>query len=733
MGNCCKGVKGSRDEKEPYQFEPNWEGPVKRRSCTDIICIFLFLAALGAWGFVAYLSFSSGDINKLIHPTDSQGKICGSDGPLKDRKNLLFFDLTQCLNPAVLTLGCPTPQVCVEKCPTKTLSFSKTNILNVFQGKVPAEIKPFCTKDTDFTKDFTELINSENCPPYVLKSKPFLGRCVPDIGGEESNNKTISKDENIAEKELTVKNIQDARRRIVTFISARDFLNNAVTDLYDTYWMIGIGLILAFLLCMLWVFLMRFIAGFLIWTSILILFVLFAGLFGYSVYRCDQVYKSGDKNADDSIFQVNYTPDFFVDVLKLKDTWLAFSIITGIFTLIIILIFIALRKRIQLAIALLDQGAKAVGKNCGSIFWPVVPFILHLVVFAWFALLSMYITSSGVNNYKVVNVNDNATCTNTCPDNPATNKSYSEGDICKPDSFECKDCPDMMCRFVYEKNFFGDWKAWYNLFAFFWTMEFITALGEFVLAGTFSQWYWTHNKSDLPCCTVFSNIGKAFFHIGTIAFGSLIIGIIRFIQAILNRIEKTLKKYNNDLTKCLLCCCKCCLWCLEKFMRFINRNAYIMCAMKSTNFCVSAKDAFSLLMRNMVRVVVLNNVVWWLLWFGKLMIVVGVGTLSGFFFASQIPIPELEGQIPTLNHAWLPTFLIIVGSYYIATSFFNVYAMAVDTLFLCLMEDLERNDGTPEKPYFAPKKLREVVGKMQKFNERHNNQHDEHENIPLNG
>ena len=32
--------------------------------------------------------------------------------------------------------------------------------------------------------------------------------------------------------------------------------------------------------------------------------------------------------------------------------------------------------------------------------------------------------------------------------------------------------------------------------------------------------------------------------------------------------------------RCLLKCCQCCLWCLEKFMRFINRNAYIMCAVK---------------------------------------------------------------------------------------------------------------------------------------------------------
>ena len=51
--------------------------------------------------------------------------------------------------------------------------------------------------------------------------------------------------------------------------------------------------------------------------------------------------------------------------------------------------------------------------------------------------------------------------------------------------------------------------------------------------------------------------------------------------------------------------------------------------------------------------------------------------------------------------------------------------MAVDTLFLCLLEDLERNDGSKERPYFAPAGLLKVVGKMQQFNE--------HENIPLNG
>ena len=127
--------------------------------------------------------------------------------------------------------------------------------------------------------------------------------------------------------------------------------------------------------------------------------------------------------------------------------------------------------------------------------------------------------------------------------------------------------------------------------------------------GVFSKWYWTYHKKDVPAFTLGTSLCNALtYHLGTIAFGSLIIGIIRFIRAILQYVENKLKAYNNDLTRCLFCVCKCCLWCLEKFMRFINRNAYIMCAIKSTNFCVSAKDAFSLLMRNIVRVLVLNNV-----------------------------------------------------------------------------------------------------------------------------
>ena len=82
-------------------------------------------------------------------------------------------------------------------------------------------------------------------------------------------------------EKVSKEDVKKARRKIMIFMSARNFFENAITDLKNTWWMIGIGLILAFLLCMLWIFLMRFIAGVLIWISLIALFLLFSATFGY--------------------------------------------------------------------------------------------------------------------------------------------------------------------------------------------------------------------------------------------------------------------------------------------------------------------------------------------------------------------------------------------------------------------------------------------------------------------
>jgi choline transporter-like protein 2/4/5 len=51
----------------------------------------------------------------------------------------------------------------------------------------------------------------------------------------------------------------------------------------------------------------------------------------------------------------------------------------------------------------------------------------------------------------------------------------------------------------------------------------------------------------------------------------------------------------------LTCIGECCLWCLEKFLDFINKNAYIQTAITGANFCSAAGAASGLLIRNCLR------------------------------------------------------------------------------------------------------------------------------------
>lgn len=76
-----------------------------------------------------------------------------------------------------------------------------------------------------------------------------------------------------------------------------------------------------------------------------------------------------------------------------------------------------------------------------------------------------------------------------------------------------------------------------------------------------------------------TSIYRAFrYHLGSLAFGSLILAIIQFIRVILAYMESQMKKAGgnqNAAIKFLLRCLSCYLACFERFIKFLNKNAYI--------------------------------------------------------------------------------------------------------------------------------------------------------------
>jgi len=64
-----------------------------------------------------------------------------------------------------------------------------------------------------------------------------------------------------------------------------------------------------------------------------------------------------------------------------------------------------------------------------------------------------------------------------------------------------------------------------------------------------------------------------------------------------------------------------------------------------------------------------------------------------------------------LNYFFVPLFMIALAAYFVVDLFLQVYDMAVSTIFMCFLEDLQRNDGSKQKPYFMSKALQSLANK----------------------
>ncbi|XP_073659354.1 choline transporter-like protein 2 isoform X2 [Tursiops truncatus] len=687
----------------PQKYDPTFKGPIYNRGCTDVICCVFLLLAIVGYVAVGIIAWTHGDPRKVIYPTDSRGEFCGQKGTKNENKPFLFyFNIVKCASPLVLLeFQCPTPQICVEKCPDRYLTY-----LNAHRSQDFEYYKQFCVPGFQNNKGVAEVLRDGDCPAVLTPSKPLAQRCFPDIHSHKGvlmvGNETTYEDGHGFRKNIT--ELVEGAKKANGVLEARQLAMRIFEDYTVSWYWIIIGLVIAMVLSLLFIVLLRFLAGIMVWVMIVMVIL----VLGYGIFHCYMEYARlrGEAGSDISLVDLGFQTDLRV-YLHLRQTWMAFMIILSILEVIIILLLIFLRKRILIAIALIKEASRAVGYVMCSLLYPLVTFFLLCLCIAYWASTAIFLSTSNEAVYKIFNDTACSVAGKTC--NPETFLSSNESRL----------CPGAHCQFA----FYGGESTYhrallglqiFNAFMFFWLANFVLALGQVTLAGAFASYYWALNKpDDLPAFPLFSAFGRALrYHTGSLAFGSLILAIVQIIRVILEYLDQRLKAAENKFAKFLMTCLKCCFWCLEKFIRFLNRNAYIMIAIYGTNFCTSARNAFFLLMRNIIRVAVLDKVTDFLFLLGKLLIVGSVGILAFFFFTHRIRI--VQDTAPPLNYYWVPILTVIVGSYLIAHGFFSVYGMCVDTLFLCFLEDLERNDGTAERPYFMSLTLKKLLNKTNK-------------------
>jgi len=120
----------------------------------------------------------------------------------------------------------------------------------------------------------------------------------------------------------------------------------------------------------------------------------------------------------------------------------------------------------------------------------------------------------------------------------------------------------------------------YMLFMYLWNHAFFMALPQFVIAGACVAWYFKKAVGERlghpVCWALCSNTWR---HLGSVAFGALILAIVEAIKLMFDYIQSRFKAASgagtNAAVGCALRCIGCCIDCFERFIKFINMHAYI--------------------------------------------------------------------------------------------------------------------------------------------------------------
>jgi len=224
----------------------------------------------------------------------------------------------------------------------------------------------------------------------------------------------------------------------------------------------------------------------------------------------------------------------------------------------------------------------------------------------------------------------------------------------------------------------------FMVFGFLWASAFISAVFQHVVAGAIATWYFSRDvtgprPTGIPALTsLFRAVTTSF---GSLAFGSLLIAIVEFLNFLLQTAKRSNSK--NKLVVYAASCLQCVLGCVESMIRYVNKFAYIYVAMHGYSFCTAAKECFDLISRNFFTTVIMDVISGFVLFMGKLLF-------------TAISILLTIGVIDQLGRNLSVVTLTLVGviSFIVLHIISHVIGVGINAVFVCYLEDLENSkDG----------------------------------------
>ncbi|KAK7916772.1 hypothetical protein WMY93_012533 [Mugilogobius chulae] len=617
--------------------------PLEDRSCTDLPWFLLFTAFCVGMGGICGFTVATGGAARLLFGYDSFGNTCGERNERLEGVRLSGLDHTDrkfvfFLDPCDIDLvqrRIRSMALCVSLCPNRELktyedlrSFAMNNGSELCSYELAAHNYPSLPERFD------------RCPKLpVPRSKPLplLRRCSP----------------------VQVSCYARLAVAVVTFVGDDSVLHRLIAGVSASRDVI-IGLcFLALVLSMLLMLIIRYISTVLVW--VLTGLVVLGSLGGTGVLWW--LYIDHRLHGNDTVTTVrprdrsNEGNVGSKDAVTKNQALLVYAGAATVFTLVLMLLMLFMRKRVALTVALFHVAGKVFLCLPLLAALPFITLLFLLLFWSYWVLVLLFLGTSG----------------DPVPDQDSG-----------------------LVEFRLQGNL--QYLPWFHAVGLVWISEFILACQQMTIAGAVVTYYFTRDKARLPATPILSSVLRLVrYHLGTVAKGSFIITLVKAPRLLLMYLHNQLRGKENACARCLLKSCICCLWCLEKCLNYLNQNAYAATAINSTSFCVSARDAFVILVENTLRVATINAV-------GDFVLFLGADRLMHCLCWVLVLNYQRD-----LSEWLLPLVFVCLGAFLVSHCFLSVFEIVVDVLFLCFAIDTKYNDGTPGKEFYMDKALMEFV------------------------
>ncbi|MBA0606529.1 hypothetical protein Godav_018981 [Gossypium davidsonii] len=695
-----RGPLGAVLERYPLSDGTTEDGGIIRhnRKCRDVAFLVIFIAFWVAMIVNSSFGFNQGNpLRSLLPVTDSScmfiafvwsddncGSVIGIPSiGVKDSQFKLSNARSICL------LDCPTP-----------LEDSLSWVCDYPEGDIHLSMDDWIDRNYDYYEILTPEMKNASlqlqgpCYPVIFPSVNVYWSCQYIVRASNASLRHWKQMGGVDIKEDLV-----VDKSIHSFINSRSsVLKRYMADIGKAWpVLIVCGGLLPLFLSVVWLLMIRYFVAAMPWITVAFFNILIITVTVFYYLKAGWI-------GNDAISPIIGDHDPYIHVFGRELNHLRAAAILMTFVMVLsILTSIAIVRRILMGTSVLKArakkwyyisnctqvAAKVIGEVQALIIFPVIPYSILAIFYMVWISAALHLFSSG----QVVQNNCNTNC-------------------CAYDLLSEKVNCDHCCGYSIRYTPHIAVAIFFHLFGCYWATKFFIACSSTVIAGSVASYYWTRGEtsSEVPVLPVFDSMKRLIrYSLGSVALGSLIVSFVESIRFILESFRRKLKVTETTpdswFGKMVYHTSQGCLRCVEWTIKSVNRNAYIMIAITGKSFCRSSAIATELIMNNILRLVRVNVIGDVILFLGKLF----VSLSSAVFGFLVLDTHKYSSGHNKLSSPLLPVLVCWTLGYVVATLFFAVVEMSIDTLILSFCQDSEEHEGTAQ---FAPLLLMETLNEQ---------------------